>query len=169
MPDCGELDAPGLVDPTSVPNRRNARTVGRAIIVRRPWARGESSALFAAQCVLQSANRILHLASSLVGLAFSFQLLIAEDLAGGFLYGSLDLLCRTFDSILIHVVCSLFVRYFRYATSTSRLRGQFDNAFIPSNRARFASFPDKTSCDAHSRFPPILAEQSYTDARGRPS
>src|ERR1043166_2644116 len=116
MPDCGELDAPGLVDPTSVPNRRNARTVGRAIIVRRPWARGESSALFAAQCVLQSANRILHLASSLVGLAFSFQLLIAEDLAGGFLYGSLNLLCRTFDSILIHVVCSLFVRYFCYAS-----------------------------------------------------
>src|ERR1043166_3330665 len=38
MPDCGELDAPGLVDPTSVPNRRNARTVGRAIIVRRPAA-----------------------------------------------------------------------------------------------------------------------------------
>src|ERR1051326_2273697 len=34
--------------------------------------------------------------------------------------------------------------------SKSRLRGQFDNAFIPSNRARFASFPDKTSCDAHS-------------------
>src|SRR6202022_4444822 len=70
---------------------------------------GESSALFAAQCVLQPANRILHLASSLVGLAVSFQLLIAEDLAGGFLHGSLGLLCRTFDSILIHVVCSLFV------------------------------------------------------------
>jgi hypothetical protein len=55
----------------------------------------ESTALFAAQCVLQSANRILHLPSSLVGLAFSFQLLIVEDLAGDFLHGSLGLLCRT--------------------------------------------------------------------------
>src|ERR1051326_5960469 len=88
------------------------RTTGAQVSVSRETISG----LFAAQCVLQSANRILHLASSLVGLADSFQLLIAEDLAGGFLYGSLDLLCRTFDSILIHVVCSLFVRYFCYAS-----------------------------------------------------
>jgi hypothetical protein len=40
---------------------------------------------------------VLHLACSLVGLAFSFQLLVAEDLPGGFFDSSLGLLCRTFD------------------------------------------------------------------------
>jgi len=50
-------------------------------------------ALFAAYCILQSADRVLHLASSLVGLALSFQLLVAEDLPGGFFHGSLGLLC----------------------------------------------------------------------------
>jgi hypothetical protein len=59
-------------------------------------------ALFAAQRVLQAANRILHLADGFLGLAFRFQLLIAEDLPGGFFDGSLGLLGRAFDSILIH-------------------------------------------------------------------
>jgi hypothetical protein len=36
-------------------------------------------ALFAAHRIFQSADRVLHLAGSLVGFAFSFQLLIAED------------------------------------------------------------------------------------------
>jgi len=48
--------------------------------------------LFAAQCVLQSAYRILHLANRLILLAFGFQLRIAEDLADGFFHGSLGLL-----------------------------------------------------------------------------
>jgi hypothetical protein len=44
----------------------------------------------------------LHFAGSLVGLTFSFQFLVAENLPCGFLNGSLGLLCRTFDSIFIH-------------------------------------------------------------------
>ena len=68
----------------------------------------DASALFSALCILQSTNRIWHLARSLVGVAFSFQLLIAEGLSGGHFNGSLGLLCRTFDSILIHVISSLF-------------------------------------------------------------
>ena len=55
--------------------------------------------LFAAHRILQSADRVLHFADGLVGLAFSFQLLVAEDLPGGFFYGALGLLCRTVDSI----------------------------------------------------------------------
>jgi hypothetical protein len=39
-------------------------------------AKDDLSALFAAQCVLQSADRVLQLARSLLGLAFRFQLLI---------------------------------------------------------------------------------------------
>ncbi len=57
------------------------------------------TALFAAHHILQSADRVLHLAGSLVGLAFSFQLLVAQDLSGGFFHGSLGLLCRTVDSV----------------------------------------------------------------------
>jgi len=59
-------------------------------------------ALFPAQRIFQSADRVLHLAGSLVGLAFSFQLLVAEDLSGGFFHDSLGLLCRTLDSIFVH-------------------------------------------------------------------
>ena len=51
--------------------------------------------LFAAHRIFQSADGVLHLTGSLVGLAFSFQLLVAEDLSGGFFHGSLGLLCRT--------------------------------------------------------------------------
>ena len=57
--------------------------------------------LFSSHHIFQSADCVLHLACSLVGLAFSFQLLVAEDLPGGFFDSSLGLLCRTFDSIFI--------------------------------------------------------------------
>jgi hypothetical protein len=65
-------------------------------------ARIDLSGLFPAQGILQTANRILHFANNLLGLAFSFQLLIAEQFSDDFLHGSFGLLCRTFDSILIH-------------------------------------------------------------------
>ena len=42
-------------------------------------ARIDLSGLFPAQGTLQTANGILHFASNLLGLAFSFQLLIAEQ------------------------------------------------------------------------------------------
>src|ERR1700687_346046 len=58
--------------------------------------------LFSSHRIFQSADCVLHLACSLVGLAFSFQLLVAEDLPGGFFDSSLGLHCRTFDSIFIH-------------------------------------------------------------------
>ena len=59
-------------------------------------------ALFAAHCILQSADRVLQFAGGLVGFAFSFQLLVAEDLPDGFLHGSFGLLCRALDSIFIY-------------------------------------------------------------------
>jgi hypothetical protein len=57
--------------------------------------------LFTAHRILQSANRVLHFAGSLVGLASSFQLLVAEDLPCGLFHRSLGLLCRAFDSIFV--------------------------------------------------------------------
>jgi hypothetical protein len=59
-------------------------------------------ALFAAHRILQSADCVLYLACSLVGLSFSFQFLVAEDLPGRFFHGPLGLLGRTFDSIFVH-------------------------------------------------------------------
>ena len=59
-------------------------------------------ALLAAHRILQSTDRVLHLACGLVGLAFGFQLLVAEDLSGDFFHGSLGLLGRALDAIFIH-------------------------------------------------------------------
>src|SRR4029077_9578072 len=64
---------------------------------------GLGSALLAAQGVLQTADGILYLSGGLVRLSFRFQLCIAGDLAGHFLDGSLGLLGRAFDPILVHV------------------------------------------------------------------
>src|ERR1700692_3641812 len=61
-----------------------------------------ATALFAAHRIFQTADRVLHLAGSLVGLAFGFQLLVAEDLSGDFFHGSLGLLGRALDAIFIH-------------------------------------------------------------------
>ena len=58
--------------------------------------------LFTAHRILQSADRVLHFAGRLVGLAFSFQFIVAEDLPCGLFHRSLDLLCRAFDSIFVH-------------------------------------------------------------------
>ena len=57
-------------------------------------------ALLAAHCVLQSTDRALHLAGSLFGLAFSFQLLVAEDLPC-FFHRSFGLLCPLIRSLSI--------------------------------------------------------------------
>ena len=65
------------------------------------------SNLLAAECILQSSDGILYLADGLLSLAFSLQLFITEDFSGGFFHGSLDLLYRTFDSILIHALFSV--------------------------------------------------------------
>jgi hypothetical protein len=58
--------------------------------------------LFSAYRILESADCILQFAGSLFGLAFSFELFVAEDLTGGFFHRTLGLLCGTFDSIFIH-------------------------------------------------------------------
>src|ERR1700692_1022546 len=63
-----------------------------------------ATALFAAPRIFQSADRVLHLAGSLVGLAFGFQLLVAENLSGDFFDGSLGLLAPAFDAIFIHLL-----------------------------------------------------------------
>jgi hypothetical protein len=59
------------------------------------------TALFAAHRILHSADCVLNLARNLVGLAVSFQLLVAEDLPGGFFHGTIGPLCGTFDPIFI--------------------------------------------------------------------
>jgi hypothetical protein len=59
-------------------------------------------ALLAAHRIFHSADSVLSLARNLVGLAFSFQLLVAENLPGGFFHGTLSLHGRTFDPIFIH-------------------------------------------------------------------
>jgi hypothetical protein len=60
-------------------------------------------ALLAAHCILQSTDRVLHLAGSLFGLAFSFQLLSPLPLLSPLLWPALS-----FNSIFIHC------RYPRY-------------------------------------------------------
>src|SRR6476619_5921599 len=66
-------------------------------------AAGLGSALLAAQGVLQTADGILYLSGGLVRLSFRFQLALAGDLAGHFLDGSLGLLGRALDPILVHI------------------------------------------------------------------
>ena len=63
-------------------------------------------ALLAAHRILQAADRVLHPAGSLVGLAVGLEFLVAEDPPGGFFHGPLGLLCGAFDSIFIHCVKS---------------------------------------------------------------
>jgi len=70
---------------------------------------GTALTLFTAQRVLQSTDRVLHFAGSLVGLAIGFQLLIAKNLPGGLFHRSLGLLRRAVDSIFIH--CRILVVY----------------------------------------------------------
>src|ERR1700722_12366763 len=63
---------------------------------------GESRRLFAAHGVLEAADRVLHFALDLVGLAFILRLLVSQDLAGPFLHLALGLLGRAFDAILVN-------------------------------------------------------------------
>ena len=61
-----------------------------------------SRRLFAAHGVLEAADRVLHLALDLIGLAFILRLLVSQDLAGPFLHLALGLLGRAFDAIFIY-------------------------------------------------------------------
>jgi hypothetical protein len=113
-------------------------------------------ALFAAHCILQSADRVLHFARGLVALAFSFQLLVAEDLSSGFFHRAFGLLRRTADSIFIHwrilIVCWVYgnarfdvtfptardARAFGLNPQTSRVE-QFCTVFTPCRRSSFVA------------------------------
>jgi hypothetical protein len=66
-------------------------------------------ALRAAHCILQSTDRVLHLAGSLFGLAFSFQLLVAEDLPCGFFHRSFGLLCPLIRSLSIADILVIYL------------------------------------------------------------
>src|SRR5664280_3277399 len=59
--------------------------------------------LLAAQCVLDAADGVLHLAFYLVALALGFQLGIAHYLAGNFLHFALGLFSRALDAVFVHV------------------------------------------------------------------
>src|SRR5260221_465557 len=52
--------------------------------------------------VTHAADGVLHLASGLLDFAFGPHLLVAGDLADGFLHAASQRLGRTFDAILIH-------------------------------------------------------------------
>ena len=65
--------------------------------------------LFTAHRILQSADRVLHFAGSLVGLAFSFQLLVAEDLPRGLFHRSLGLLCPLIRSLSIADILVIYL------------------------------------------------------------
>jgi hypothetical protein len=60
--------------------------------------------LFAAQCIFQTSEGALGFAYCLVSFTLRFQLGIARELAGRFLYGALGLLGRTLNSILVHLM-----------------------------------------------------------------
>jgi hypothetical protein len=64
--------------------------------------------LFAAKRILQAADGVLNLALRLVSLAFGFQLGVAGDFTGCFLYGALRLIGCAFDPILVQLTTSLF-------------------------------------------------------------
>src|ERR1035437_9100162 len=58
--------------------------------------------LFAAQCVLDAADGVLHLAFYLVAFALGFQLGIAQYLASNFLHFALGLFSRALDAVFVH-------------------------------------------------------------------
>src|SRR5450759_2646748 len=58
--------------------------------------------LLAAQCVLDAADGVLHLAFYLVALALGFQLGIAQYLASNFLHFALGLFSRALDAVFVH-------------------------------------------------------------------
>jgi hypothetical protein len=66
-------------------------------------------ALLAAHCILQSTDRVLHLAGSLFGLAFSFELLVAEDLPCDFFHRSFGLLCPLIRSLSIADILVIYL------------------------------------------------------------
>src|SRR5450830_795504 len=59
--------------------------------------------LLAAQCVLDAADGVLHLAFYLVALALGFELGIAQYLASNFLHFALGLFSRALDAVFVHV------------------------------------------------------------------
>jgi hypothetical protein len=58
--------------------------------------------LFASKSVLDTANRVLNLASDLISLAFTFELTVTRDLAGNLFHFALRLLYRAFNAVFIH-------------------------------------------------------------------
>ena len=66
-------------------------------------------ALLAAHRILQSTDRVLHLACGLVGLPFGFQLLVAEDLPRGFFHRSFGLLCPLIRSLSIADILVIYL------------------------------------------------------------
>src|SRR5271166_4265199 len=73
------------------------------------------------QCVLQTADRILDFAGSLLDLAIRLQLLFANRLADRRLHRTLDLFRRSRDPILVHE-CILLSREQRVNASTRDIR-----------------------------------------------
>src|ERR1019366_10159883 len=59
--------------------------------------------LLAAQCVLDAADGVLHLAFYLVALGLGFELGIAQYLASNFLHFALGLFSRALDAVFVHV------------------------------------------------------------------
>jgi hypothetical protein len=60
--------------------------------------------LFAAQCIFQAAEGILDFALCFVGFTLRFQLGIARECSGRFLYGAFGLIDRALDAILVHLM-----------------------------------------------------------------
>jgi hypothetical protein len=67
---------------------------------------------FAAHGVLQTADRVLHLAFDLIGLAFAFHLLVSQGLAGPFLHLALGLLGGALDAIFVNHFSSPEIDWF---------------------------------------------------------
>src|SRR3984893_9838132 len=85
--------------------------------------------IFSARGVFQSADRVLHLAGDLLGLAFRFGLGVAGYLSDLLLHGSLRLVRRAFHSVFVHSCLS-----FSFADGQ-----RHGTRFVPRVRARAAA------------------------------
>src|ERR1039458_3644548 len=78
--------------------------------------------LLAAQCVLDAADGVLHLAFYLVALALGFQLGIAQYLASNFLRSTLGLFSRALDAVFVHA--SLHTSPFHFEDKRSEFHAE---------------------------------------------
>src|SRR5664279_4211000 len=99
--------------------------------------------LFATKRVLDAANRVLNLSGNLFTFAFSFELGITSDLADDFLHGTFGLLCRSLDTVFVHIRLPFGENWGKRQTKwkSSIKNGKNDRPPKPPKRGKKSSRP----------------------------